>query len=163
LLLVSPIHPLMIIIGKVVPYILIGLLDASLILAIGILVFGVPVLGSWLLLFTVVVLFILTSLSLGILISTRVDTQQTALMGSLVALMMPSVLLSGFIFPIESMPLPLQVIAQVIPAKWFIVILKDVMLKGVGLQVIGLETLVLAGMAVFFIIVSWRNFKIRLG
>jgi len=108
------------------------------------------------------VLFIITALALGILISTISATQQTAMMISLMGLMLPVILLSGFIFPITSMPLPLQVISHIIPAKWFIIIIKAIMLKGVGLQYIWKETLILLGMAVFFIALSVKKYKIRL-
>lgn len=88
------------------------------------------------------ILFIVTSLSLGIFISTISTTQQMAMMLSLMGLMLPVILLSGFIFPISSMPLPLQFISNIIPAKWFIVILKGIMLKGVGISLLWKETLV---------------------
>jgi len=121
-----------------------------------------PVQGSLFLLGMESVLFIITALALGILISTISATQQTAMMISLMGLMLPVILLSGFIFPITSMPLPLQVISHIIPAKWFIIIIKAIMLKGVGLQYIWKETLILLGMAVFFIALSVKKYKIRL-
>jgi ABC-2 type transport system permease protein len=121
-----------------------------------------PVQGSLFLLALESVLFIITSLSLGILISTVSATQQTAMMISLMGLMLPTILLSGFIFPISSMPLPLQVISNIIPAKWFILILKGIMLKGVGLAFIWKETLILIGMTLFFIALSVKKYKIRL-
>jgi len=121
-----------------------------------------PVQGSLLLLGLVSVLFIISALTLGILISTISASQQTAMMISLMGLMLPVILLSGFIFPISSMPLPLQIISHVIPAKWFIIILKGIMLKGVGLQFIWKETLILLGMTIFFIGLSVRRYKIRL-
>ena len=86
----------------------------------------------------------------------------TAMFISMVGLMMPTILLSGFIFPIENMPLPLQVIAQVLPAKWFIIIIKSVMLKGSGLFNVWLPSLVLASMAAVFLVVSMRNIKPRI-
>ena len=104
----------------------------------------------------------ITALALGILISTRTESQQIAMMISLMALMLPTILLSGFIFPIESMPKILQVLSNIIPAKWFIIILKNVMLKGTGFEFIWKETLILLGMTLFFIGASVKNFKIRL-
>jgi ABC-2 type transport system permease protein len=101
-------------------------------------------------------------LALGILISTIANTQQSAMMISLMGLMLPVILLSGFIFPISSMPVPLQIISNIIPAKWFIVIIKGIMLKGVGLPYIWKETLILIGMTVFFIVLSIKKYKIRL-
>ena len=84
------------------------------------------------------------------------------MMISLMGLMLPVIILSGFIFPIESMPLPLQVISNVIPAKWFIIILKGIMLKGVGIAFIWKETLILIGMTIFFMGLSVKKYKIRL-
>jgi len=161
-LLVSPLQPPFIIIGKVIPYFILGMVNATLIVTLGVLVFGMPVQGSWLLLGAETILFILTSLALGILISTRTDSQQVAMMMSLMALMLPTIILSGFIFPIESMPRPLQLLSNIIPAKWFIIILRNIMLKGVGFDFVWRETLILFGMFSFFTLLSIRNFKIRL-
>lgn len=162
LLLVSPLPPMLIILGKVTPYILLSFINAVVILAMGVFVFQMPIVGNLALLLGVCVLFVLTSLSLGIFISTKANTQQTAMMVSLMALMMPTMLLSGFVFPVESMPLVLQIISKVIPATYFIDILKNVMLKGTGLDFIWYGTTILTGMTLFFLIVSWKNFKIRL-
>lgn len=161
-LMVSPLKPPMIIIGKVVPYLLLGFINALVILGLGKFVFGMPIEGNLGLLIGVCILFVITSLALGILISTRTETQQVALMISLMALMLPTIILSGFIFPVENMPKPLQVISNAIPAKWFIIILKNVMLKGVGWAYIWKEVLILVGMTLFFIGASVRSFKIRL-
>jgi len=162
ILLVSPLKPFLVIIGKVVPYIFLSLINAIIIIALSLFVFKMPVQGSMFLLGAESVLFIITSLSLGILISTISKTQQTAMMISLMGLMLPVILLSGFIFPISSMPMPLQVISNIIPAKWFIIILKSIMLKGVGLTFIWKETLILFGMTIFFIVLSTKKYKIRL-
>ncbi|MCB0558288.1 MAG: ABC transporter permease [Lewinellaceae bacterium] len=161
-LLASPLRPAMIIIGKVIPYILLALANTVVILMLGAFVFGMPIKGSLFLLALECLLFVITSLALGILISTRTESQQVAMLISLMMLMLPTILLSGFIFPIESMPLALQVISNIIPAKWFIIILKNVMLKGTGVEFIWKESLILGGMALFFIGASVRNFKIRL-
>ena len=118
--------------------------------------------GSRILLFLEILLFIISSLSLGILISTAAQTQQTAMMISLMGLMLPTILLSGFIFPIESMPEILQILSNVIPAKWFIIIIKSIMLKGVGIEVIWKETVILIGTSLFFIVMSIKKFKTRL-
>lgn len=162
ILLVSPLPPGLIIIGKVVPFIILSLLNTVIILGVAQLIFGVPVNGSIALLLAESMLFILSALALGVLISTVANTQQTALMLSLFGLMLPTMLLSGFIFPINNMPLPLQIISNIIPAKWFLVIIKSIMLKGVGIAYFWKETLVLVGMTVFFIGVSIKKFKIRL-
>ncbi|WP_158849102.1 ABC transporter permease [Algibacter sp. L1A34] len=162
ILLVSPIKPIQVIIGKVFPYIFLSIINAIVIVMLSIFIFKMPVQGSFFLLGIESVLFIITALALGILISTISATQQTAMMISLMGLMLPVILLSGFIFPISSMPLPLQIISNIIPAKWFIIIIKGIMLKGVGLQFIWKETLILIGMTVFFIGVSVKKYKIRL-
>jgi ABC-2 type transport system permease protein len=162
ILLVSPLKPIQVIIGKVFPYIFLSIINAIVIIVLSIFIFKMPVQGSLFLLGMESVLFIITALALGILISTISATQQTAMMISLMGLMLPVILLSGFIFPITSMPLPLQVISNIIPAKWFIIIIKAIMLKGVGLQYIWKETLILLGMAVFFIALSVKKYKIRL-
>ncbi len=162
ILLVSPLKPIQVIVGKVFPYIFLSIINAIVIIVLSIFIFKMPVQGSLFLLGMESVLFIITALSLGILISTISATQQTAMMISLMGLMLPVILLSGFIFPITSMPLPLQVISNIIPAKWFIIIVKGIMLKGVGLQYVWKETLVLIGMTVFFIGLSVKKYKIRL-
>lgn len=162
ILLVSPLKPFQVIIGKVFPYIFLSVINALVIVLLSIFIFNVPVNGSFILLGFESVLFIITSLALGILISTISATQQTAMMISLMGLMLPTILLSGFIFPISSMPLPLQVISNIIPAKWFIIIVKGIMLKGVGIGFILKETLILVVMTMVFIGISVKKYKIRL-
>lgn len=162
ILLVSPLKPIQVIVGKVFPYIFLSIINAVVIVLLSIFIFKMPVQGSLFLLAMESILFIISALALGILISTISATQQTAMMISLMGLMLPVILLSGFIFPISSMPLPLQIISNIIPAKWFIIIIKGIMLKGVGLQFIWKETLILLGMTVFFIALSVKKYKIRL-
>jgi len=162
ILLVSPLKPFQVIVGKVVPYIFLAVINAIIIILLSIFVFRMPVQGSFILLGAESVLFIINALSLGILISTVSASQQTAMMVSLMGLMLPVILLSGFIFPINSMPFPLQVISNIIPAKWFIIILKGIMLKGVGLAIVWKETLILMGMTLLFIALSVKKYKIRL-
>ena len=162
ILLVSPLKPFQVIIGKVFPYIFLSVINAIVIVLLSIFVFNVPVNGSLFLLGIESVLFIITSLALGILISTISATQQTAMMISLMGLMLPTILLSGFIFPISSMPLPLQVISNIIPAKWFIIIVKGIMLKGIGIGFIFKETAILVLMTLLFIGISVKKYKIRL-
>ncbi|PHR72898.1 MAG: multidrug ABC transporter permease [Lutibacter sp.] len=162
ILLVSPLKPFQVIIGKVVPYIFLSVINAIVIIVLSVFVLKMPVQGSLILLGLESVLFIINALSLGILISTISKTQQTAMMISLMGLMLPVIILSGFIFPISSMPLPLQVISNIIPAKWFIIILKGIMLKGVGISFIWKETLILVAMTLFFMGLSVKKYKIRL-
>jgi len=162
ILLVSPLKPFQVILGKVFPYIFLSIFNALVIVVIGYFVFRMPLEGSYFLLGLESVLFIVSALSLGVLISTISNTQQTAMMISLMGLLLPVILLSGFIFPIESMPRPLQIFSNIIPATWYIIILKGIMLKGVGIAYLWKETLVLIGMTIFFIALSIRNYKIRL-
>ena len=162
-LLVSPLRPWSIILGKVLPYLAIGLIAAVAIIAEARLVFDVPLRGSALLLVFEALLFILASLALGILVSTRTSSQRVAMMGAMLGSMLPNILLSGFIFPIESMPLPLRLMSQVVPGQWFVTIARGIMLKGVGLEYLWKETLILGGMAALLLAVSTRAFKARLG
>lgn len=162
ILLVSPLKPFEIIIGKVVPYILLSCVNATVILLLAFFVFGMPVQGSLVLLLLETILFIIMSLSLGIFISTVSATQQMAMMLSMFALMMPTILLSGFIFPIENMPIVLQYVSLIMPSRYFIIIVKAIMLKGVGLLLIWKETLALIGLTLFFVAMSIKKFKVRL-
>ena len=161
-LLVSPLKPIQIVVGKVIPYVILSFINAITILLLAFFVFGMPVQGSLVLLLAESLLFIIMALSLGILISTVAKNQQIAMMMSMFALMLPTILLSGFIFPIENMPQVLQWLCNIMPTKWFIIIVKDIMLKGVGIEHVWKETLIIAGMTIFFIAVSVRKFKIRL-
>jgi len=162
ILLASPLKPIQIILGKVVPYMILSIVSALVVLALGMLVFEVPVIGSFALLLAEILLYIFLALTLGILISTFVDSQLTAMAISGFVLMLPSILLSGFIFPIKNMPIPLQILANLMPPRWFIEINRTVMLKGGGLNEIWPNTLVLMGMSALFIFISIRKFKIRL-
>lgn len=161
-LLVSPLRPIQIILGKVTPYIALAFFDAVLVILMGMFVFGMPVKGSFALLLFVALLYIILALSVGIFISTKSNSQQVAMFISLIGLLLPTMLLSGFIFPIENMPKILQWLAAAMPPKYFIIIIKNIMLKGVGLAFVWKETLILMGMTLFFIVISVRNFKLRL-
>lgn len=161
-LLVSPLRPLQIVLGKVTPYLVLSIINALTIILIGNIIFAVPIRGSFILLIAESILFILMALSLGILISTIAPNQMVAMFISVLALMLPTILLSGFMFPIENMPLPLQIISHTMPPRWFIVIIKNIMLKGTGILFVWKETLILIFMTFVFIALSVKNFKIRL-
>lgn len=161
-LLVSPLKPLQIIIGKVTPYVLLSFVNATTILLVGRYVFGMPVQGSLVLLMAEIILYIMLALSLGIFISTATTSQQTAMMISMFALMLPTILLSGFIYPVANMPWILQVLCQIMPPRWFIEILKNIMIKGTGFYYVWFQTLVLIFMTSLFIFLSYKKFKIRL-
>lgn len=161
-LLVSPLKPSQIILGKVMPYFLLSFINVVLILLLSWLVFDLPVKGSIALLLAESMLYILMSLSLGILISTVSRTMQQAIFISMIGMMLPTILLSGFIFPIENMPKVYDVVASVLPPRYFIVIIKNIMIKGTGFIYVWKETLILAIMTAIFIGLSIRNFKVRL-
>ena len=161
-LLVSPLRPWHIIVGKVAPYLLIGFVSVIGVIVEARLVFNVPLRGSLILLLAEGLLFILVSLSLGILISARTSSQRVAMFGAMVGTMLPTMLLSGFIFPLESLPWPLQMVSFVVPARWFVTVARSIMLKGVGLTYLWRETLVLVVMALVLLTLSTRSFKERL-
>ena len=161
-LLASPIQPLKIIIAKAVPYLLLSMINIASILLLSVFVLGVPINGNLLLLIFESILFTLTCLAFGLLISASTDSQQVAMFISLTGMFLPTIMLSGFMFPIENMPLPLRIISNVVPAKWYYIIVKDVMIKGVGIGGIWKETLILTGMMVSLLFLAIKKFKIRL-
>lgn len=161
-LLVSPFKPLLVILSKAVPYLILSLINLCSILLLSVLVLDLPVNGSILLLFAESTLFIITCLTLGIFISVKTDSQQVAMLISLMGMLLPTIMLSGFMFPIENMPLPLRVISNVIPAKWYYIIVKSIMIKGLGFSAIWKETLILAGITLVLLYISLKSFKIRL-
>jgi ABC-2 type transport system permease protein len=132
------------------------------ILLLSVFVLEVPINGSLPLLVLESILFTVTSLVLGLLISSVTESQQTAMFISLTGMFLPTIMLSGFMFPIENMPKLLQLISNIIPAKWYYIIVRSVMIKGVGLEAVWKETLVLLGMLLFLLFMSIRKFKIRL-
>ena len=161
-LLVSPLRPWQIIVGKVAPYVAVAFATIVAIIIEARVIFDVPLRGSAALLLAEALLFILVSLALGILISARTESQRVAMLGALVGTMLPTMLLSGFIFPIESMPAPLRALSVVVPARWFVLIARSVMLKGVGLAYLWQASLVLFAMAAVLLAASTRAFHERL-
>ena len=161
-LLVSPLRPWQIIVGKVAPYLVIGFVSVLLVLLEARLVFHVPIRGSITLLLAEGLLFILVALALGILVSARTSSQRVAMMTAMLATMLPTQILSGFVFPLESMPVPLQWLANLVPAKWFVLIARGIMLKGVGITYLWQETLVLGAMALVLMTAASRSFGARL-
>lgn len=161
-LLVSPLKPAHIILGKVTPYFILSMVVMVVILSLSRILFGLRVEGSLILLALETMLYILLALSLGIVISTLSGTMQQAMIISLVGLMLPAVILSGFIFPVEYMPEIYNYISAIIPARWFITIIKTVMIKGAGFRYIWMETLILAAMTALFIFISIKKFRTRL-
>lgn len=161
-LLVSPTNPFLIIISKAVPYLVLSLINLTVILLLSVFLLDMPINGSIVLLFTESTLLIITALSLGLLISNSTSSQQSAMLISLMGMLLPTMLFTGFMFPLENMPVALQVIANIVPSKWYYIIIKSVMIKGLGFSAIWKETLVLLGMTVFMLFVSFKKFKIRL-
>jgi ABC-2 type transport system permease protein len=162
ILLVSPFKPIYIIISKLAPNLLISIVNLFIILILSDIFLDLPVRGSVLLLVFCSILFIMTSLSIGLLLSINAKTQQAAMMGSLMGMMLPTMLLTGFLFPIENMPIFLQVLSNAVPSRWYFIIVKRVMLKGLGFADVWKETSILAGMCLLLFAISLRNFKIRL-
>lgn len=161
-ILVSPIVPLRVVIAKMVPYFILSAVNIASILVLSVFVLDVPIQGNLALLVAECLLFTITVLALGLLISSVTDSQQIAMLVSLMGLFLPTIMLSGFMFPIENMPVPMQVISNVVPAKWFYIIVRNIMIKGIGFEHVWKETMILIGMTIFFMLVSVRKFKTRL-
>jgi ABC-2 type transport system permease protein len=161
-LLVSPLNPFILILSKAIPYMFLSMINVCTVLLVSVFVLDVPIQGSVVLLLLVSLLFIATAVSLGLMISNITASQQTAQMISLMGLMLPTLLLGGFMFPIESMPLPLRIISNIVPSKWYFIMVRSIMIKGLGLYFIWKQLLILAGMAIFFLSVSLSKFKYRL-
>lgn len=162
LLLVSPLKPIYIILAKATPYLLISLVNILIILLLSTFLLDVPIRGSVMLVILLSLLYALVALCLGLFVSTVVNTQKAAMLICALVLMLPVILLSGMIFPIENMPWILQVISNLIPARWYIVALRDVMIKGLGVMDILQEIMILFSMVVVLIVMSVKRFKIRL-
>ena len=161
-LLVSPVKPIMIIVAKVVPYLLVAFGILAVILLMSRFVLGIPIQGglTWIILISVI--YILLALSLGMLISNVAKTQFVALIMSVMMLLMPIVMLSGMLFPVESMPLPLQWISAVVPTRYYIDAMRKLMIMGVGIGEVMRETAILSGMTLLLLLLSLTKFKNRL-
>ncbi len=161
-LLVSPITPGEIIIGKVLPYIGLALLDAVLVIGFAVFHFGVPFAGSAVLLLLFGIIYIMAALSAGILISTLVSTQQVAMMTAQLLTILPSVMLSGFIFDIRNMPRVLQYLSYIVPARYFQLIIRGIMLKGAGMGVLWVQGVFLAALTLVLLTVAARRFRLKM-
>jgi ABC-2 type transport system permease protein len=162
ILLVSPIKPVLIIIAKVIPYLLVSIINLITILLLSVFLLHLDIKGSIVLLFAESILFIISSLALGLLISVRAESQMSAMMTSQMSLMLPTMLLTGFMFPIENMPIPMQMISYIIPSHYYYIIVKAVMLEGLGFASIWRETLILAFITLVLVLINLRSFKTRL-
>jgi ABC-2 type transport system permease protein len=161
-LLVSPLRPFMIIVAKAIPFMVLSLVNVTIILLLSVYALDVPIMGSVTLLMFESFLFIIASLALGMVISTLANTQQTAMMMSIVILMVPTMMLSGYVYPIENMPVVLQWVSHIVPAKWYVNIVKAVMIKGLGIEFIIKENIILLSFVVLFTVITVYRFKIRL-
>ena len=161
-ILVSPVSAIEILLGKVLPYIILGLLDALLIVAVGMLLFQVPFRGEFMIFMIFTILYVLTSLCLGLMVSTVGKTQQAAMMMALGLTLLPTLLLSGYMFPISSMPVVLQKLTYIIPARYYLQIIRGIMLKGNNISQLYQAGLSLLTMSVLMLTVAVRRFKLRL-
>jgi ABC-2 type transport system permease protein len=157
-LLVTPIEPLTLMLGKTVPYALFGLVDEALILLVGNLLFDVPLRGNLVLVFGGTLAYLMATLSMGLLISTFAQTQQRAIMGGFFVLM-PALLLSGFMTPIEAMPAWIRPITYIIPVRWFIEIIRGSLLRGATLADLAPSLLALVGIGLAFLLIAARRFQ----
>lgn len=161
-LLVSPFKPMMVLVAKAIPYLVLSMVNLIVILILSVFLLNVEIRGSVWLLFAESILFIITCLSLGLLISNQTNSQKTAMLMSMMGMMLPTILFTGFIFPIENMPWIFQAISHAIPSRYYYIIIKAVMLKGLGFSYVWKETLILAGMAIFLLTVAIKKFKTTL-
>ncbi len=161
-ILVSPIRPLEMMIGKLVPYMVIALLDLCIIICAGYLLFGVPIKGSLFQLAIFALLYLFCALGVGVFVSTIADTMQNAMLAAIFMSLLPSVLLSGFVFPLEDLPAPIQAISYLFPARYFVTAIRGIYLKGVGLEVLWPEAVLLVVFAVGIVTFSASRFQERL-
>jgi len=161
-LFVSPLRPWQIILGKVLPYLALAFANVLTALAAAWIVFRVPFQGSLVLLLFASTVYAVISLGIGVVIAAHTTSQRAAMLGTLLGTMLPSTLLSGMVFPIASMPAPLAVVSNIVPARWFIVITRGIMLKGVGVTYLWRELLVLGVMMLVLMLLATRSFKPRL-
>ncbi len=161
-MLVSPVQPLKIVVAKAVPYLLLSIVNIISILLLSVFVLDVPINGSIVLLMGESILFTITCLSFGLLISSLTGSQQTAMFIALTGMFLPTIMLSGFMFPVENMPLPLRLISNIVPSRWFYQIVRAVMIKGLGIEGVWKQTLILIAMTLFLLTLAVKKFKIRL-
>ncbi len=162
MLLVSPTSPAIVIISKAIPYFVLSLLIISIILLMSTTILQVPIRGNIFLLYGVSSIFIITSLTLGLLISTLTNSQEIAMLISLMGMLLPTIMFGGFMFPIESMPKALQIMSNIIPAKWFYYAINDIMIKGLGWSSVYREVLILLGFTLLYMGISLKKYEIRL-
>ena len=161
-LLVSPMRPQIIILSKMIPYMALSIVNYLTILLLSVTLLDIPLSGNFWSLTLLSLIYIVVSLALGLMISTRTRTQLAAMLGSGMVLMIPVVFLSGLLFPVESMPGFFRVLSGAVPARWYIEGVKKLMIEGLPAGMVAKEFAILSGMAVFLLAVSIKNFKLRL-
>jgi ABC-2 type transport system permease protein len=155
----APLDAASFVVGKTIPYFAVSLASAFVIILVAMVLFGMPMRGSWLVLLLALSLFLVGALGLGLLISSVADTQQVAFQAALLVSFLPTLMLSGFIFPIASMPRFLQLITYAVPARYFLIALRGIVLKGAGLAAYGVELLALTAFAV--IVLGLASVRLR--
>jgi len=161
-LIASPVRPVELVVGKLVPYLFMAMLDMMLIIAVAYVVFKVPIKGSFVLMFFMALLYMTNVLGLGVVLSTLTSTVQSAMLGAMLVSILPSVLLSGFVFPLENMPSVLQALSLIVPARYFLEIIRGIYLKGTGLADFWHQVLFLIAFAVAMLAISSLRFRKRL-
>ena len=162
-ILVSPIHPLEMMIGKIIPYVIIAFIDLVIVVIAGYVIFAVPIKGSLFQLAIFAVLYLVASLGTGVFVSTIADTMQTAMLAAIFISLMPSILLSGFVFPLENMPAPVRLISYFFPGRYFVAAIRGIYLKGVGITVLWPEAVLLVCFSVGIMWLSASRFQEKLG
>ena len=162
-ILVSPIRPLEMMIGKLIPYVLIAFIDLAIIVTAGYFIFHVPIKGSLVQLAIFSLLYLTSALGIGVFVSTIAENMQTAMLAAIFISLLPSVLLSGFVFPIENMPVPIQVITYFFPGRYFVTAIRGIYLKGVGISVLWPEAVLLLCFSTAIVWLSASRFQEKLG
>jgi len=159
---VTPIRSYELILGKLIPFTLVGMLNVCVVLAVMVFGFGIAVKGSVILLIAISGVFLLTTLGVGLFVSTISKTQQQAMMTAVFFVVMPMMYISGFIFPIENMPKVLQILSLAIPMRYYLIVIRSIILKGVGLSTLWFESLMLFLMGVSILTASALRFRKKL-
>ncbi|MDP2884995.1 MAG: ABC transporter permease [Ignavibacteria bacterium] len=161
-LMVTPIRSFELILGKLFPFIIVGMTNVCVVLTVMVFGFGIPIKGSVLLLFVLTGIFLMTSLGIGLFVSTISKTQQQAMMTAIFFVMMPMMYISGFVFPIENMPMPLQYLSLCIPMRYYLVIIRSIILKGVGIDMLWPQAVMLLTMGLAILVASALRFRKKL-
>ena len=161
-IMVTPIRPYELILGKLIPFTLVGLGNVCVVLTVMVFGFGIPIKGSVFLLFTITGFFLLTTLGIGLFVSTVSKTQQQAMMTVIFFILMPMMYISGFVFPIENMPQPLQILSLGMPMRYYLIVIRSIILKGVGLSTLWPQALILLAMGMGILVASALRFHKKL-